>query len=397
VKDGDCRSCHKQIANGHPVKGSKGFELTARGAALCTQCHEALGKKKVVHAPVKEGDCVACHKPHGTAERFLLDVGEDRSALCFGCHDDASFKDKYLHGPVAVGACTRCHDPHESNEPHLFKTQGREKCLRCHADFEKTMKEAAVIHSPVQLNQCYSCHEPHAAPLAGLLKKQMPGLCTYCHKKVGEKMTSAKFPHKPLLQEGGCATCHLAHFGKAKGILLADEKTVCLGCHDSNKLGTPPLKNIKQEISGKKYLHGPLRNGQCTGCHDPHGSNTFRILRKNYPSDLYVPYQDGLYDECLLCHEKNLLRFSDTTLYTKFRNGSRNLHYVHVVNKRKGRTCRICHEPHASNSPKLIRNEGVNFGEWKIPLNIQFTPTGGSCTPGCHKYLRYDRENPEKY
>ena len=110
-----------------------------------------------------------------------------------------------------------------------------------------------------------------------------------------------------------------------------------------------------------------------------------------------MPYRDGLYDACLKCHEKNLLRFAETTIYTKFRNGSRNLHFVHVSNKSKGRSCRLCHEPHSSNGEKLISVDGKTFGSWKIPLNFKINPTGGTCAPGCHRAFRYDREKPENY
>ncbi len=397
VKDGDCLACHKQITSQHPNKAKKGFELTAKGAALCNQCHETLGKKKVVHEPVKEGDCLACHKPHGASGRFLLDVSEDQTELCLRCHDGAPLKQKFVHGPVAVGACTKCHDPHESNEAYLSRIPARERCLKCHADFAKAMKEAKVIHAPVLLNQCHSCHDPHGASLPNLLTKGMPDLCIYCHKKIADKMVKAKVPHKPLLQQGGCATCHSAHFARAKGLLATDEKSVCLGCHDKENLGNPPLKNIKKEISGKKFLHGPLKNGECKACHDPHGSDYVRMLRGTYPADVYAPYKDGLYDGCLRCHDKGMLRFAETTLYTRFRNGNRNLHFVHVSNRLKGRTCRVCHEPHASNEERLIRKEGFKFGDWKIPINFKTTETGGSCAPGCHKAFRYDREKPEKY
>ena len=61
---------------------------------------------------------------------------------------------------------------------------------------------------------------------------------------------------------------------------------------------------------------------------------------------------------------------------------------------RKGRTCRICHEPHASNGEKLISKEGAQFGEWKIPINFKITSTGGSCAPGCHREFKYDRKKP---
>ena len=397
VKEGDCLSCHQQKVKEHPVKGGKSFELTAKGAALCSQCHDPKGKKKDVHPPVKDGDCLACHKPHGAGNRYLLDVGGNQSELCLGCHDSASFKRKFLHGPVASGACTNCHDPHESDVKFLLKEPNRQLCLKCHADFGKAESEASVIHDPVKLNQCFSCHEPHGSTNSSLLKKTMPELCTYCHKKIGDKMSNAKVPHKPLLQQGGCATCHSPHFSKAKGLLAADDMTVCLNCHGKDNLGKPPLKNIKAELEGKKFLHGPIKEGRCTPCHDPHGSNFFRMVRGNYPDTFYAPYKEGAYDFCLQCHQKNLLRFAETTIYTKFRNGNQNLHYVHVVNNRKGRTCLICHEPHASTGEKLIRKEGPKFGTWDIPMNFKITATGGSCAPGCHREFKYDREKPEKY
>ena len=127
------------------------------------------------------------------------------------------------------------------------------------------------------------------------------------------------------------------------------------------------------------------------------GSDNFRILRGRYPAEIYAPYRDGIYEACLICHDKNLLRYPDTTIYTGFRNGNQNLHFLHVANKRKGRTCRVCHEPHASNGEKLISKEGSQFGEWRIPLNFRITPTGGSCAPGCHQAFSYDREKPVVY
>jgi predicted CXXCH cytochrome family protein len=397
VKDGDCSSCHEQKTKEHPVKEGKSFALTAKGAALCYQCHDAKGKKKVVHPPVKDGDCISCHNPHGASGKFLLNVGTDQTGLCYGCHDSEPFKQKYMHSPAAVGECTKCHDPHESNEKALLKGQVRDVCMGCHTDFSEALKKAPFVHPPVQDGPCTSCHDPHSSKVESLLKKKMPDLCIGCHNDFGKKLAGLKFPHKPITQAGGCGNCHSAHYSKAKNLLPTDEMSTCLGCHDTDTLGNPPLKNIKKELAGKKYLHGPIQKGECTPCHDPHGSNYFRMLRGNYPTDLYAPYRDGLYDACLTCHEKNLLRYPDTTVYTKFRNGNRNLHFVHVADKRKGRTCRLCHEPHASDGPKLIDIEGSQFGTWKIPFRLELTKTGGRCSPGCHQSYAYDRDKPVVY
>lgn len=394
VKDGECVSCHKQLLKEHPAPaGKKSFELSAQGGALCAGCHDPLGKRKFQHKPVQKGECASCHKPHGSDNPFGLEVGEDQTRLCTKCHDSSPFRQKFMHGPTAVGSCTACHEPHDANERGLMKRPVRDLCLQCHADFNSAMNEAGFVHPPVKNSPCTVCHDPHGAPVMMFLKNKVPDLCTDCHKPMAKKLAEVKYPHKPVLQDGGCSNCHAPHYSKAGHLLPADEMTVCLSCHGKDNLGKPPLKNIKTQIEGKKYLHGPIKKGSCKACHDPHGSNYFRMLPGSYPADLYVAYKDGVFDACLTCHEKNLLRFAETTLYTKFRNGGKNLHFVHV-STRKGRTCRICHEPHASDEEKLINKDGLQFGEWRIPLNFKITPTGGSCAPGCHRLFKYDRENP---
>ena len=382
----------------HPLKGGKSFGFTSKVSDLCTGCHNALAKKKLVHSPVKDGDCIACHNAHGSNGRFLLEDNEDRSGLCFGCHDKAPFNQKYIHGPVATGGCTVCHDPHQSDIKALLKGASRELCLSCHADFAKKMQAAAIVHPPVKKDPCTSCHNPHSSATSSLLKGKMPDLCVGCHAGIGKKLKSAKTIHKPVIEGRLCGNCHSTHFSAAKGLLAAEEKNICLGCHNTDKLGKPPLKNIQRELEGKdKKLHGPIQKGQCRGCHDPHASDFDNMFPGNYPAEFYATYKEGSYDLCLKCHEKNLLRYSETSIYTKFRNGSQNLHYVHVVGERKGRSCRACHDSHAGEGIKLISKEGAAFGEWKIPTRFAITPTGGSCAPGCHRSLQYDREKPFSY
>jgi len=67
-----------------------------------------------------------------------------------------------------------------------------------------------------------------------------------------------------------------------------------------------------------------------------------------------------------------------------------------VNQESKGRTCRACHEIHSISREKTIR-DSVPFGDWMIQTGYTKTATGGSCTPGCHQHLSYDRQNPVKY
>ena len=142
-------------------------------------------------------------------------------------------------------------------------------------------------------------------------------------------------------------------------------------------------------------LHGPINKGTCTPCHDPHGSAESKLLVKSFSADFYAPYSDKEYELCFSCHKRDLLRFPETSFATGFRDGERNLHYLHVNKKEKGRSCKLCHAIHGGPNPKLVA-ESAPFGKWELPLKFIKTDTGGACSPGCHKPYNYDRQTPGK-
>jgi predicted CXXCH cytochrome family protein len=205
-----------------------------------------------------------------------------------------------------------------------------------------------------------------------------------CHAR----MAKEKHLHGPVAS-GDCTTCHQptgkAHPAEKGAFKLADTGAkLCFSCHDSaNFIG--------------KTIHEPVRAGACTSCHDPHGSDFPHLLANNYPDELYLPYQPENYAFCFDCHGADLAKDRRTDTLTSFRNGDRNLHYTHVNNPVKGRSCRVCHHPHASSQAKLINEKVASFGKWDIPINFTKTDTGGSCMVGCHKPLSYDRLKPVQY
>lgn len=381
-----CLNCHKLIGN-HPLEGKKSVTLIATPPDLCFRCHQKFPQKKVTHPPVKAGACTSCHNPHGGAGRYLIDAVNGQTGFCTKCHDAKMFRQKYMHPPVAAGKCTDCHDPHQAENKALLREGVPKLCLGCHPDVETKLKSAAVTHPPVREGRCIACHDPHGSPARYLLRGEPGKFCVTCHTAIGKKVAAAKFQHAPVEKPESCLSCHSGHTAAAKSLLPAAGKDMCLRCHTQ----------IAQTLEGKAVLHGPIRNGQCTPCHDPHGSPFEKLLKRAYPEPLYIQYEKGAYDLCLGCHQKYLLTYPDTTVFTKFRNGTYNLHYVHVAKTRKGRTCRICHEPHASNGAHLLSVGGAGFGVWNIPINFTPTPTGGSCAPGCHSKLSYDRSKPVKY
>jgi predicted CXXCH cytochrome family protein len=260
------------------------------------------------------------------------------------------------------------------------------------------MAEATTVHAAIEGQGCTACHDAHGSSEKALLLEGMPELCFSCHDKVEDAALRSRKRHAALFREGSCAECHEVHASREKHLLPQRQDKVCLRCHGQEDTSrSNPLKNISAEIEGKKQVHGPLVEGECSACHQPHGGDNFRLLTKSYPETFYAPYEKGVYDFCLQCHEKNLLRYEETSLYTGFRNGKQNLHYLHVNNQRKGRTCRTCHGPHGSDVSHLLHEAGASFGDWNIPLKFVPNENGGSCTPGCHRQVQYDREQPVDY
>jgi predicted CXXCH cytochrome family protein len=201
--------------------------------------------------------------------------------------------------------------------------------------------------------------------------------------------------HKGLDTERKCLACHDPHVSDYAKQLIKQPADLCLSCHDKEYRagGKVKVADMKAMLGQNKVHHGPIKEKDCSSCHSPHGSNNFRILREYFPEVFYSPYRAGYYKLCFTCHEKTIAEEKFTTTMTGFRNGNENLHFVHVNQAVKGRTCRACHDAHATNNPKHIR-DGVPFGAWELPINFKKNANGGTCLPGCHQLFEYDRGKP---
>jgi predicted CXXCH cytochrome family protein len=371
-----CTNCHEATATPHPQKGKATFKLTQEPPALCQTCHDAFGTKSDVHPPAKEGMCTTCHNPHSSDEPKLLQ--QPLKDLCLTCHSElASFKN--LHGPFSAGDCTACHAPHESNIKPLLLKQGDELCATCHVEVPDWLKKTEV--HPALQGGCTSCHNPHGSAHPKLLSEEGAALCFQCHDQIQEKVEKSPVVHAAVKSAKGCMSCHSPHSSDNRKLLPADEKDTCLGCHKGI---------VTKDMT---VVHGPIAKGLCTPCHNPHGSQNAKLLEKEFPQADYVPYTDTAYALCFSCHNRDLLQYPDTSFATNFRDGERNLHYLHVNNKQKGRSCVMCHNIHGGKSPRLIA-ESVTFGKWSLPIKFVKTENGGGCSPGCHRPQVYDRKNP---
>lgn len=242
---------------------------------------------------------------------------------------------------------------------------------RCH---EKRLKAATYVHTPVATAACVSCHGPIAPNPPFGLTRTGQDICLACHKEMGALLAKAKTVHNPVTEE--CIGCHNPHGSESEVFLRVPKLTLCVSCHEK---ATPGLMH---RIENAHAPHRPVAEGKCVACHSPHASNFNRLLNKG-PREA---------DICLSCHRETVVLVRRTTTLTNFRDGDRNLHYLHV-NRENGRTCLDCHEVHTGYQAHPIRISTPS-GDLNIPVRFTRTETGGRCAANCHLERQYDRNKP---
>ncbi len=303
-------------------------------------------------------------------------------------------EDVLMHMPYEMDEedCSMCHERVDPDDPGGLLMPVNEGCFECHDDMEEEF-EQPFEHAPV-LDRCTSCHNPHESIQPALLVAEVTQLCLQCHEDTREAVALAPVQHGAIDSERSCLNCHSPHASKVEHLLNQLPYDLCMQCHSDNDTfdhDGEQLVNFETLLEENEEWHAPVASKDCSACHLPHGSQNFRLLVQEYPAKFYSPYIPSVYALCFECHDEEIIRDAETTTHTQFRDGNRNLHYLHVNKTSRGRTCRACHDVHASNQPHLIR-DGVPYGSsgWILKLNYSPTPTGGSCARTCHKERSYD-------
>jgi predicted CXXCH cytochrome family protein len=139
--------------------------------------------------------------------------------------------------------------------------------------------------------------------------------CFDCHPDFQDKLKS-KFVHTPV-KTGNCAGCHSPHASNHGKLLAAPTSAICLTCHP----GVVPAKATS--------THKVVLEGKCVACHDPHASNNAANLRK------------AGNELCVGCHKA----MGATVAKVKFQ------HWP------VSDGCLNCHSPHASDTaPHLLKS-----------------------------------------
>jgi predicted CXXCH cytochrome family protein len=383
-----CDECHGPDAGGHT------FPLLRTGESLCGQCHQAAGPGLFVHRAIADTGCTACHDPHISQGKFLL-IRESVDQTCATCHRPSA--GEHAHWPYAAGECSSCHEPHGSDTRALLRSGSaggvEGHCGVCHTPIVEAMAAAPHSHRDVE-RSCLTCHEAHASNFKRLQRFEPRLGCVGCHDDVAAAVASARVSHDAVLTGDQCISCHEPHASTSAAMLRDDHAPVCMTCHSGPLLASDgrQIPEMATVMTTKAIVHGQVASGNCAACHAVHGGQHARLLRELNPKVMVGGFDVLNYALCFSCHDQNLA-FSDSADATGFRQGTINLHRVHLQAGDRSRSCASCHAAHWSDHPRLIAESVAYDGSaWMMPMGFILTPDGGGCSPGCHEPLRYSRK-----
>lgn len=395
----------------------RGAAASGRSASRCLPCHAATQRDagQRAHAPVREGDCEACHTPHGARGERLFRTSEP--ARCLGCHDATPFQRAHVHAPARDG-CSSCHAPHGSAQPALLARPEAELCAGCHDGLPERHGGWRVdgarctgCHDPhgaagerllgarrhEVLADCGACHAGSGAPAPFALAERPPALCAGCHGEVEEE-TARKVAHAPA-KAGDCLRCHAPHAADGRKLTRPEQPALCLGCH-------PALASRLRD----ERVHAPVAQGRCDGCHEPHGSARAGLLVDDAglcagchrdargwatARSSHAPVRSG---DCAGCHEPHaggpaLLARAGDALCAPCHAG------VRGARNHPPQACESCHRPHASERAALLARapEALCVGCHARTLEAhaaerRHTPFAGGACGACH-VAHGDRED----
>jgi predicted CXXCH cytochrome family protein len=172
---------------------------------------------------------------------------------------------------------------------HLaLKASGTELCRGCHGPMVAGVLGKNRVHLPVLAGRgCLGCHAPHASTQDALLAAPQKTLCGSCHGDTIQRDVRAGSHHEPV-KAGQCTACHDPHGGdQALLPKKADGVALCGTCHDWAQHSAHPI--------GPKVIdpRNPNLTLECLSCHRSHGTEFKKLMPSAKHSEL-----------CTACHEQ---------------------------------------------------------------------------------------------
>jgi len=247
----DCFGCHNE---------DQGYTPPAKGAQLCSKCHESYMKFETddwVHGPVVVGNCGWCHEAHKSDYPSL--VKDSQPDLCMTCHDPTLIENDAYHASLSDRRCTECHDPHAS---------GNRLLLADSRTYERRAATMALLPSPHAgwpKDLCQSCHIPEQS---NALTDDVDATCLTCHNEYTGPDVADTGIHEAVTQ-GKCSTCHMPHRSTMPNLIRADAEQMCYQCHKPEEVQTERHPNVTRV--------------DCLICHNGHSSPRPALLKPELP------------------------------------------------------------------------------------------------------------------
>lgn len=224
--------------------------------------------------------------------------------------------------------CTECHDlapPDSTDQNFMMITQ---LCLECH----KELGEKTYVHGPITVGGCSPCHDFSSLPARYDLFTTGADLCYGCHQEKADEFARS-YIHGPLAA-GICTICHSPHGSNEKYNLRLPQGQMCLTCH-----------NQIREFTSLFNQHPPFERGACAGCHNPHSSDNPTFFLKYLGDDL-----------CYSCHDEDQMEDHNHPVGVVPQYSFPGIKLTAVGEL----MCTSCHNPHASDSERLLPPKGCN-------------------------------------
>lgn len=368
------------------------------------------------------GNCTKCHVPHGSQYPFLLVQANDNE-LCFRCHTSASGRysgrltyESSLHGieekagdyqrvvwwqrrGEAPGSSVHVHVSEEFEHRSGWTVRAyevgagllttRDSNAFGIADFGTALNGKNIYFEVVKDGSALQRVSGHYSVQAG-------DLYDASYERVAPSGTPRVLRGRRGDARSMCFNCHEPHgrftvvdneqvYVRAS-LAYGDNLSInplCFSCHAEDRFGEWYGQEIYEQTAHGDpdknliiNLNSYYRTGDCSNCHDPHGTTNNAML--NAPMNVDGPLKNSV---CLFCHNRPEVRektpyYQGTATYNASAHGQRARWFDPETNKTTfvPGNCMVCHNSHG----KTDANGNV------IPKMLVMTGPAGLNTI-CHK------------
>lgn len=215
----------------------------------------------------------------------------------------SGYKKILFHTDKDEQLCKSCHKMLQSAAQHIVPDNPEDStCYQCH----KNLVNRAKAHAPAVNWTCTECHTGQVGEYGSDADRKskysapdpIMDRCFDCHENSKANWFARKSEHGPV-RDGRCNRCHNPHSSDELFFLRKPIWDLCTTCHAEKASGAHVISSFVRDSShptrGKPDPARPGRELVCSGCHDPHGSEGIYLLRSKGNTAFSV---------CVRCHQK---------------------------------------------------------------------------------------------